>query len=689
MAPTNSAFQNNDIKNSSSNTNLASYGASPNFRSPTPSYSSPKHKSSNPLLINKSNSNSQSNLDSTIRPSMQSYNSTDSSSSNAQSYDDHISQIKQNTNKNVDLKTIGKHLVSPEDSLKQQGGDITRRLYHQMENVDDHHHHNNGEISIRDPKRRARSSSFSTYLEEARRGSTASDINVPGGFRREFLIQKSIKKNEEPPNFLSRNFMEFLSMYGHFAGEDFNDEDDEEKNDNDNDGDEDDTNQNYEDVFDEESSLLPNERRYLPKQLPRLKIPPKGTASVAKTYFLLFKALVGSGVLFLPRAFYNGGLAFSMITLSAFGLLTFFSYIVLIQSKRVLKVSSFGELGYKTYGNTLKYCILVSIMLSQIGFVATYILFTAENMIAFIDGFLSTRPEWLNRANAVLVQCVLLIPLTLIRNLTKLSVVSLISSGFIVIGLLIIFYFSGLKIYYDGLGPNIANFNSSSWTLLVGISVISFEAIGLILPIEASMAQPEKFTMVLSVSMFTITAIFVTIGTIGYTAFGDKVKSIIILNLPHGNLAVQSILVLYSIAVFLSAPLQLFPAVKIGESIIFRHKGKNGSGKLYHSGKHNPQVKWLKNAFRAVCVVIISVIAYMNADNIDKFASLNGNLSCIPLIYVYAPMIHYRSCCNLNDGNLSDKDKRKRYWFGKLDCFVAIFGVIATIYNTYQTLYYN
>lgn len=318
-------------------------------------------------------------------------------------------------------------------------------------------------------------------------------------------------------------------------------------------------------------------------------------------------------------------------------------------------MASYGELGFKTYGAPLKYSILVSILLSQIGFVATYVLFTSENMIAFIGGLLTEQPSWLTRANAVIVQCLLMIPLVWIRNLTKLSLVSLISSAFIVIGLLIIFWFSGWKIYLDGIGPNIANFNSNSWTMLIGVAVTSFEGIGLILPIEASMAQPEKFPMVLSISMVVITAIFVSIGTIGYTAFGDKVKSIIILNLPQGNLAVQSILVLYSVAVFLSGPLQLFPAIKIGESIFFRHKGKTGTkhkdkdGKLYHhSGKYNPQVKWLKNIFRAVSVTLVCFIAYLNADNIDKFVSFNGCFACIPLVYIYPPLIHLRSVTKKN-----------------------------------------
>ncbi|EER33542.1 conserved hypothetical protein [Candida tropicalis MYA-3404] len=652
---TNLAFQNSPSLKQVSN--------SPSFRSPSPR-TIPQMPSSNSLR----NSN----------------NGTPGSNDLENAYDEQISQLNSfSSKKNLDLKTIGKHLINQEDSLKTQGGDITRRLYHQMENVNDGSSIK-GTSGVQDPRRlRTRSASFSSYLEETRRGSTASDINIPGGFRREFLINKALKKNETPPNFLTQNFMEFLSIYGHFAGEDFNDEDEEDEE-----GSASHSDDYDDDVFDEESSLLTHDRRpNLPKQLPKRKHEPqpKGTASVAKTFFLLFKALVGSGVLFLPRAFYNGGLLFSIVTLSLFGALTFFCYIGLIDSKNTLKLSSFGELGYKTYGKPLKYSILVSILLSQVGFVATYILFTSENMIAFLQQFLGTTPEWLNRANLVIIQCILLIPLVLIRNLTKLSMVSLISSLFIVIGLLIIFYFSGLNLFTNGIGPNISNFNPNSWTMLIGVAVTSFEGIGLILPIESSMSHPEKFPMVLSISMFFITVIFVAIGTIGYMSFGDQIKSIIILNLPQDNIFVKSILVLYSVAVFLTAPLQLFPAIKIGESLIFNRRSRkkttagdeDDAGKLYHhSGKFNPIVKWLKNGFRSVSVILICAIAYLNADNIDKFVSFNGCFACIPLVYIYPPMIHLKTAT-------------KKSWFTVADYFLIVVGIITVIYSSYQIIFLN
>ncbi|RLV90251.1 Vacuolar amino acid transporter 4 [Spathaspora sp. JA1] len=617
----------------------------------------------------------------------------------SQSYDEQISNLN-TVNTNVDFKTIGKHLVNPEDSLKLQGGDVARRLYHQVVNATAA-----GAIDENGPgKKRTRSSSFSTYLEETRRGSTASDINVPGGFRREFLINQSIRKNETPPDFLTRNFIEFLSIYGHFAGEDFTDNEDEGTEEGEL------SDASYEDVFDEESSLLGRERRgYGSHQIPKSKskvvqVQPQGTASIPKTFFLVFKSLVGSGVLFLPRAFYNGGLLFSIITLTMFGIITFFCYMILIDSKNQLKLLSFGELGYKTYGKPLKICILISIIMSQIGFVATYILFTAENLLSFIKQYWTSPPPWINHANIVIIQCVFLIPLVLIRNLTKLSFVSFISSIFIIVGLLIIFWYSGLNLYLNGIGPNISNFNPTSWTMLIGVAVTSFEGIGLILPIESSMKQPEKFPMVLSISMAVITVIFVAIGTLGYVSFGEKIKSIIILNLPQNSIAVQSILILYSIAVFLTAPLQLFPAIKIGESLIFRHKRKTKphtgasstrssteeeeeEGKLYHhSGKYNPQVKWLKNLFRAISVITICTLAYINANNIDKFVSFNGCFACIPLVYIYPPLIHLKSM----KAKLVSKKKTFLDWLVLVfDYLLITVGILLVVYSTYQIIFLN
>lgn len=588
--------------------------------------------------------------------------------SNSISYDEQVSNLNPGSVGYVDYKTVTKHLGKPQEILKMQGGDVARHMYHQLENAA------KSSPDSRD-MRRARLSSFSDYLSALRRESTASDINVPGGFRREFLINKNLQENRAPPNFLTQNFMEFLTIYGHFAGENFEDEE--------SDGDSELV--SYEDVFDEESLLLHERRMQSSQRRSKKKSEPaKGTASELKTFFLLFKALVGSGVLFLPRAFCNGGLLFSTLTLSGFGVLTYLCYIVLIHSKSIFGKSSFGELGFLTYGKPLKYSIMVSIIISQIGFVATYILFTAENMSSFVKGVFEVT---IAKSHIVIVQCALLIPLVLIRDLTKLSFTSFISSVFILLGLVIIFYFAGIQLYTEGLGPNIEQFNASTWPMLIGVAVTAFEGIGLILPIQASMERPQNFPKVLFVSMVIITSLFVLIGVVGYTAYGENVRSIIILNLDQSNMAVQLIMVLYSVAVFLTAPLQLFPAIKIGESALFNsrifvkksERVNTEEGKLYQtSGKYNPQVKWMKNLFRALFVIVISLLAYLNSNNIDKFVSLNGCFACIPLVYIYPPMIHLKTF---------DKRPGQSRFFQIIDYVIIVVGFMAVVYTTFQILF--
>ena len=64
---------------------------------------------------------------------------------------------------------------------------------------------------------------------------------------------------------------------------------------------------------------------------------------------------------------------------------------------------------------------------------------------------------------------------------------------------------------------------------------------------------------------------------------------------------------LYSLAILLSVPLQLFPAVRIMENGLFER-----------SGKQNVVVKWQKNFFRFCIVMLCALISW--ADTRDLVA---------------------------------------------------------------------
>ena len=83
-----------------------------------------------------------------------------------------------------------------------------------------------------------------------------------------------------------------------------------------------------------------------------------------------------------------------------------------------------------------------------------------------------------------------------------------------------------------------------------------------------------------------------------------------------GSNILSQVQFLYSLAILLSVPLQLFPAVRIMENGIFER-----------SGKANLKVKWQKNIFRFLIVMMCAGISWAGAKDLDKFVALIGSFA--------------------------------------------------------------
>lgn len=94
----------------------------------------------------------------------------------------------------------------------------------------------------------------------------------------------------------------------------------------------------------------------------------------------------------------------------------------------------------------------------------------------------------------------------------------------------------------------------------------------------------------------------------------------------HSSLYFQ-VQFLYSLAILLSAPLQLFPAVRILENGLFTR-----------SGKADPRVKWLKNSFRFSIVVLCTGISWVGAADLDKFVAFIGCFAWCVFFFSCAPL---------------------------------------------------
>ncbi|KAG5647379.1 hypothetical protein DXG03_000447 [Asterophora parasitica] len=446
-------------------------------------------------------------------------------------------------------------------------------------------------------------------------------IHEPGGFRRNYVILRANEQGAEDPPRMLNNFIDFLYIFGHFAGEDLEEEEEDKEEDEEARA----AGLLQEDAVAEDTPLLAGSRSLSRSRRRQASVGPRGTASVTQAVLMvrpeltectfqiltrspqLLKSFVGTGVLFLGKAFYNGGLLFSAITFVAIAIISLYSFLLLVKTKFVVS-GSFGDIGGTLYGPWMRYTILGSIVVSQIGFVAAYTIFVSQNLQAFVMGITACL-KLIPTQYFILMQLIIFLPLALVRDIAKLGTTALIADAFILAGLIYIF---GSEISIIGTNgvADIKWFNPKDFPLFIGTAVFSFEGIGLVIPITDSMREPRKFPAVLTGVMAFLTILFGGAGALGYLTFGSSVETVVLVNLNSESGMVQSVQFLYSLAILLSIPLQFFPAVRILENGIFTR-----------SGKADVRVKWTKNAFRAAMVFVCTAISWFGAADLDKFVA--------------------------------------------------------------------
>ncbi|KAJ3395629.1 neutral amino acid transporter, partial [Chytridiales sp. JEL 0842] len=272
-------------------------------------------------------------------------------------------------------------------------------------------------------------------------------------------------------------------------------------------------------------------------------------------------------VLFLPKAFSDGGMGFSITLMVILGYLTLHCMLLLVETSRTLG-GSFGDVGEKLYGPSMRSLVLWSIAVSQAGFCCAYYIFVGQNLrdlVMIVSDCQWILPDWF----FIVAQLAIYIPLAWVRRIKHFSITSLIADVFILMGLAYILYYDLTVLATTGPAKDIVWINFQSFPLFVGTAMFAFEGICLILPIAESMKNPEKFGEVLTYCVLSIGTIFVVIGSMGYLTFGSKVETVVFLNLPKGSPVVESLQFVYAIAIMLSFPLCVYPSIRISETALF------------------------------------------------------------------------------------------------------------------------
>lgn len=344
-------------------------------------------------------------------------------------------------------------------------------------------------------------------------------------------------------------------------------------------------------------------------------------AGVVATFFNVINSFFGAAVLGLPYGFRMSGHLAGVITLVAVGLISRYCMWLLLQCREFVILQSkgnrgsYGDIGEFAYGKKGRMFVDAALAVTQFGFCCVYMIFLGNN----VNDLVPLLPP-----NVIIVFCIIFLSLlSWCRSLKWLSPFSLLAECCTVAGLVVVNWYAVGLISEQNSSVRTHAFRPSTFPVFFGIATAAYEGIGLVIPIQQSMKEPQKYNSVLNISFIFVTTFFIVSGVTSYQGFGDDTKSIVTLNLPDTMVSVIVIFML-CVAIFFTYPVQMFVLLEIAESVL---------------NVKPRQQKYKSRIIRTSFVCLTGLVAIL-IPHFGEVIGLLGSIGCPILAYVL-PAIFY------------------------------------------------
>lgn len=336
----------------------------------------------------------------------------------------------------------------------------------------------------------------------------------------------------------------------------------------------------------------------------------------------IFKANCGCGILYAPRAVFTAGWGACPVVFIAVFALAVFSSFRLLQCA-LKSPGTYGEIMEQSFGSLGRSVCSLGVVLLQSGICAMFFIFMGQ---VLQEQFMphKTLPVCIS------VLAIAVTPLVMIRKVSKLWLANLIGTALVLVGV-----FTVISILGPEAVTNVSEIQQLSplrptFLLSVGSACFMFEGVAPLIPTFESSREPERFPMLFFVVMTFVLLLVLSVGMLGYLAFGDEVQPLILLNLQGGPV-VNCLRSMFAFAMFCTFALQLLPAIRLIESAFF-------------SPVTSPTFarKSMKSAFRTAYVFILAGVAIVGATSLDSFFSLIGAFCGMPLAFIFPLACHYK-----------------------------------------------
>ncbi|XP_053687631.1 proton-coupled amino acid transporter-like protein pathetic [Sabethes cyaneus] len=291
----------------------------------------------------------------------------------------------------------------------------------------------------------------------------------------------------------------------------------------------------------------------------------------------LLKSSLGTGILAMPVAFKNAGLIFGAIGTVIIGLICTHCVHILVKTSHDVckrtripvlgfaetaeRVFQYGPVKLRRMANFSRNFVDYGLMATYYSAGCVYIVFIGSSLEKVINEMAGL--QWDIRIY-ILLTMIPVLAIGQIRELKFLVPFSALANMFIVVTFAITLYY----IFKDPLvfddKPGFASF--ATLPLFFSTVIFAMEGIGVVMPVENSMAKPQHFLGcpgVLNTAMGVVITLYAVIGFFGYVRYGNLSAGSVTLNLPTEDVLAKVAQLLIAAAILLTFGLQFFVPMDI------------------------------------------------------------------------------------------------------------------------------
>lgn len=311
-----------------------------------------------------------------------------------------------------------------------------------------------------------------------------------------------------------------------------------------------------------------------------------------------------------------------------------------------------------TKGDFAAATVNMFLMITQLGFCCCYFVFMAENIKQVTGIVYPTFENWENADRFIIV--VLFLPISIlctIRKIEYLAPFSAIANAAIGVSLFIMFSYLLVELPSPTVYPYFAGY--ANLPAYFGTVVFAFEGIGVVLPLENSMRNPDAFPAILNIGMISVISLYIVFSLVGYLKFGEQIADSLTLNLPNFPLF-QSVKLLYSFVIFISYAIQLYVPVQILNPWATRNLGRVfGAGPV--------QSEYIMRFSLILFTCLLAVLVPDLGDIISLIGSLAGSM----LALIIPPIL-----------DMKVRPYAQSWWTYCLNGFIISLGLVGFVTGT-------